>query len=407
MIKKGIFCVFIAMAIAFSGFSEERIQVDGNAPKFVAKDPTAEAWHGQVDQTMEQFQHYIDIEFDNMLDGIENSANDVIPPGLIKTTGLLTGFGTSALFASHGATMWAYADYKFLSFSIGSILGIRFPDNSAGTVSDILSGKNTELNDFMNKENIIFGISPQFINLHAGIYPAAKWEIMPKNLFLGLRLGFFGLPDLEIPIGDDATADLNYSTFTIGVTANYQLVKTYDVFDGLIKWRGVNIGSGIIFQTTKFDLSVPFGKMDADMPYNGGPNDPLNGLHLQLNPKATFNMGVNTFTIPIEVSTAIKLVFLNIPFGIGFDLGFGASRISVGANSAVDFVGDNSSMIVQKEKGKLSVGIENNNVSPIPFNFKIMTGLGFTINDVFVIDMPLTFYVPDGFNFGFTMGLRL
>jgi len=391
MFKRGIFCFFIAMAITFSGFSEE-IKVTGTPPTFRANDDRAEPF-------IETFNDLLASTFGDMLGEIEKNVNDVLPAGLINTDNLLNGFGTSSVFASHGATMWAYADYKFLSISIGSILGIKLPNNM---LSDLLSGKELDIENLM-EGNTTFGIIPQVINLHVGMNPSAKWEIMPKNLSFGLRVGFFGLPDLNIPIHDGTDANLNLSTFTIGLTANYQLVKTYELLNGMIKWRGVNIGSGIIFQTTKLDLSVPFRKEESRIPDLG----PLTNLSLELEPRATFNMEINTVTIPIEASTAIKLLIFNIPFGIGFDFGMGGSKVSVGAESDVSILGGNKDLVEQDKKGSLSVGIENNNIPPTFFNFKIMTGIGFTFGDVFVIDMPITFYIKDGFNLGITLGLRL
>jgi len=411
MIKKGFVCVLLVMAITFSGFSQG-IEIEGQAPTIKAKNPNDPAWLGYAPLLIYSFNNYLDEFFKAMIDDIQGNVNGLFPPGLIKSDSLLKGFGTSAVFASHGATMWSYADYKFLSISIGSIFGIKLPTNSIDTFMTGLSDGQMDFNQLLS-DTMTFGISPQFFNIHVGIYPRAKFEIMSENLFFGLRIGYFGLPKLSIP-GIGTKTHLDFSSFTIGITANYQFVKTYELANGLVKWRGVNFGSGIIFQTTKLDLSIPF---DINIPvpsYNGIPgqilgqtNDPLQGLQLKLDPKATFNVGINTITIPIEATTAIKLLIFNIPFGIGFDIGFGSSQLSVGAEAGVSIDGDKNSMLTEDKAGSLSVSINNNKISPEFFNFKIMTGFGFTINDVFVIDTPITFYLPDGFSIGFTMGLRL
>ena len=398
MIKRGIFCIFIALAVTFSGFSDD-VTVSGTPPTFKSNDPS-------VDEYIDEFNRLAAETFEDMFGKIEGMVHDMIPPGLINSSNLLNGFGTSSVFASHGASMRAYGDYKFMSISIGSILGLKLPEGTTDTFSSMLSGGEGDLGSLMS-EDAVFGINPQFLSIHVGINPSALTEIFPENLYFGLRLGFFGLPDLSISLSD-AAANLNFNTFTIGLTAAYQLVPTVDLVGETIKWRGVNVSSGLIFQTTTLDLTVPFDQITEDIGTVEGSAD-LSNLKLVIDPRATFNMTINTFTIPIEVMTSIKLLFLNIPFGIGFDIGFGNSSLSVGAEAGInveDTSGEYSSLIKQDKPGSLTIGIKNNDIPPSAFNFKIMTGLGFNFGDAFVIDIPITFYITDGFNLGFTLGVR-
>jgi len=383
----------MALTVNFPGFSDE-ISVTGTAPTFKTDDPEAQKHIGF-------FNDYLADTFNSMLGNIQNMSNTVLPPGLVNSANLLNGFGTSSVFSSHGATMRAYADYKFMSVSIGSMVGLKLPENATNS---FLNGKM----DFGNlmTNNSIFGVNPQFLNIHVGINPSAFIEVFPKDLFFGLRIGFFGLPNISIPI-DKATVNLDFTTFTIGLTFNYQLVPTLGI-DDIIKWRGVNIGSGFIFQTTKLDISIPLDQIDAPIGSGGGQlaGGPLDNLTLVINPTALFNININTFTIPIEVMSSIKLFFLNIPFGIGFDIGFGKSALSADAEAGVDIVGDNSHLLTEDKSGTLFVDIKNNDIAPTAFNFKLMIGLGFTFGDKFIIDIPFTLYIKDGFNLGVNLGLR-
>ena len=398
MIKRGIICIFIALAVTFSGFSDE-IYVSGEAPTFKSNDPSVEPY-------IDEFNKQAADAFNDMFGEIQKMVDEMIPPGFINSDNLLTGFGTSSVFASHGATMRAYADYKFMSISIGSLLGLKLPEGSTDTFTSMLSGGEGDLDSLMS-EDAVFGVNPQFFSLHVGFNPSAVIKIFPENLFLGLRLGFFGLSDLSIPLSE-AEANLNFSTFTIGLTATYQLVPTVNLVGETIKWRGVSVSSGLIFQTTTLDLAVPFDPVIEDIGNVAGSVD-LSNLKLVIDPRATFNININTVTIPIEVMTSIKLLFLNIPFGIGFDIGFGNSSLSVGAKAGInveDTSGEYSNLIKQDKPGSLSIGIKNDAIPPSAFNFKIMTGLGFTFGDAFVIDIPITFYITDGFNLGLTLGVR-
>jgi len=393
VIKRGIFCILMSLTVNFSGFSDE-VTVTGTAPTFKTDDPAAQEHIGF-------FNDYLESAFNSMLGDITDMSNTILPPGLVNSANLLNGFGTSSVFSSHGATMRAYADYKFLSISIGSMVGLKLPEN---TTNSFLNGK-MDFGKLMT-DNSIFGINPQFLSIHVGFNPSALIEVFPKNLFFGLRIGFFGLPNLSIPI-ENATVNLDFNVFTIGITFNYQLVSTLGI-DDIIKWRGVNIGSGLIFQTTKLDLSIPLDQIDAPIGTGGGllAGGPLDNLTLVVDPMAIFNININTFTIPIEVMSSIKLLFLNIPFGLGFDIGFGRSALSADAQAGVNIEGVNSDLLTQDKSGSLSVDIKNNDIAPTAFNFKIMIGLGLTFGDRFVIDIPLTLYIKDGFNLGVNLGLR-
>jgi hypothetical protein len=393
MIKRGILCAFIALAVTVSGFSDE-IKVTGTPPTVKTNDPT------NIPQSaVDKLNEALESMFDDTLDKMNNTINETIPSGLIDSGNILVGFGNASLFATHGATMRAYGEYKSFSISLGGILGFQVPENTM----DLING-DIAVDDFLSSDKLTFGINPQAFNLHVGFHPSSLIAIMPENLYFGLRIGFFGLPNLDIQMSDDVNAKLNFNTFTIGLTANYQLVPSVNL--GLIIWRGVNVGSGLIFQTTKLDLSVPI-KMEP-MPIGDGSSigGGLDNLSLVLDPTVTLNMNINTVTIPIEIVTAVKLIFLNIPLGVGFDIGFGQSDLSFGLKSGINIEGANSGKIEQEKGGSLSVGISNN-VAPQFFNLKLISGLGFAFGEKFMLDIPFTYYfTSSGFNLGMTLGFR-
>jgi hypothetical protein len=388
MIKRGILCVFIALVVTVSGFSDE-IKVKGTPPTVKTNDP-------QLVPYIEDFNKNLADTFGDMLDEMNDSINEAIPSGLIDSGSILGGFGNASIFATHGATMRAYGEYKSFSISLGGILGFQVPENTM----DLING-NIPVDEFLSSEKLTFGINPQAFNLHVGFHPSSLIAIMPENLYFGLRIGFFGLPNLPIQMSEGVNADLNFNTFTIGLTANYQLVPSVNL--GLIIWRGVNVGSGLIFQTTKLDLSVPLDKIEQQI----GDSGDLQNLKLVLDPTVTLNMNINTVTIPVEIVTAVKLIFLNIPLGVGFVIGFGSSDLSFGLKSGVNIEGgSNSSKLQQDTGGSLSVGISNN-VAPQFFNLKLISGLGFAFGEKFMLDIPFTYYfTSSGFNLGMTLGFR-
>ena len=382
MIKRGILCVFIALAITVSGFSE-KIEVKGTAPTFKTNDSS-------IQEFIPKFNEQLEKAFNGIVDDMNGIINDTVPEGFINSNDILGGFGNASIFATHGATMRAYGEYKSFSISLGGIVGLQIPPNTM----DLANG------DIDKFDELTFGINPQAFNIHVGFNPSSLIKVMPENLYLGLRIGFFGLPNMDIPMNEGLNASLNFNTFTIGVTANYQLIPSINL--GLILWRGLNVGSGLIFQTTKLDLSIPLDKMNAPI----GDAGTLTGLSLALDPTVLLNVNINTVTIPVEIVTAVKLIFLNIPLGFGFDIGFGSSDLSFGLKSGVNIEGPQSSKLQPDKSGSLSVGISNK-APPRFFNLKLITGLGFAFGEKFALDFPFTYYfTSNGFNIGMTFGLR-
>ena len=98
-----------------------------------------------------------------------------------------------------------------------------------------------------------------------------------------------------------------------------------------VKWRGVSVGSGFYHQSTKIDFEITGDPITNAIPFrdqvvNTGSNPTeqaalgqfMDSLgYTAANPNAnmdltpTFNMGldVSTFTIPMEASTAVSLLF--------------------------------------------------------------------------------------------------
>jgi hypothetical protein len=101
--------------------------------------------------------------------------------------------------------------------------------------------------------------------------------------------------------------------------------------------------------------------------------------------------------------TSIKLVFVNIPFGLGMDLAFGKSKVGFGIDSDIGLDGLPSG-ITQTSKGSLSVN-GGTSANPRIANLKLMTGLGFLFGPAY-LDIPFTYYFRDkGISLGATIGI--
>jgi len=300
-----------------------------------------------------------------------------------KPEKLIKSMGTASVFASQGATQRAYGEYKVFCFTLGPMIGLQFPGNPFDIMKDP-DGISRKLNE---EKDIKLGLSLQAFNARIGINTS---KFLLKNLYLGLHFGFMKLDDGKFGL-DGASIE----TFSVGATANYQLFPSIKIANGLLLWRGVNIGSGFIYSGSKIRYSIPLGlfeqKVDSSSTY------------LTIDPRITADMKIDTFTIPIEVTTAVKLFwFLNIPFGIGLDFGFGKSDMKAGMIADINFRGLPSG-VTQTSPGSLSVNA-GGAMPPFVANFKLMTGIGFNIGPV-ILDIPVAFYVFDhGYSIGITLG---
>ncbi len=50
---------------------------------------------------------------------------------------------------------------------------------------------------------------------------------------------------------------IKYDSFNFGLLANYQIVDPFSI--GVIKWRGVQVGSGLVYYNSTADMTIDVG----------------------------------------------------------------------------------------------------------------------------------------------------
>lgn len=363
---KKLFFMSLVFVLAIPAFTDTiDFGITGHAPT-VTGGPLEDSYNSHIQSA-----------FNNVLDEIRSQFNDI---EFASPKKFLRAMGNSSVYASHGATTRAYTGYKIFTATIGPMFGFQLPSSLGSIVKDL-----SHISETLERDgDINLGISPNILNINVGL----NMGIFKINkLYLGLRVGYFKLPSI--------IENFKYSNFSFGITANYHIIPTYNL-TGLVTWRGLSIGGGFIYNNSKISLAVPLG--DPIYENIGGG---LSGS-IYMEPKAALNLNVNTFTIPLEAMTAIKVLIFNIPLGVGADLAFGKTSLKFGLNSDIKLIGL-SSGYTKTTNGDVSVNAGASN-TPTVFNFKIMTGLGFSMGPV-VIDIPFTYYPASrGYNLGFTMG---
>jgi hypothetical protein len=328
---------------------------------------------------------------------LQNSLNDFLPDNFNNLAG---GFANASVFSSDGASQRGYEGYNAFSFTFGFMGALKLPElKYINTITNAINSNEGEIGTDLLKDivNIPFGLDLQVINAQLGINTS---KFLLKGLYLGFKFSKFDTDWIKgLPF-----SDFSFKTMSMGVNASYQLISQKRLLGGLLVWRGLNLGTGFIWQNTSLDITpalpiddeilIPIKELELEI------GMPINGL---------LHMGfeTNTYIVPIKAMTSLRLAwFLNLTLGVGVDIAFGSSNIDISGSINVDrnkVTGLPEGVYMDTEpKLELSLG---GGSRPSIINLKIMGAVGFNFGPV-IIDIPVTYYFMDnGYSLGITMGL--
>ncbi|MDR3237526.1 MAG: hypothetical protein LBT84_03395, partial [Spirochaetia bacterium] len=251
--------------------------------------------------------------------------------------------------------------------------GLQLPGTGADDLKNIGD-------DLKEKGDAEIGMNVSFA-LQLGI----NASFITDGLYLGIKFGTF-----KTNYKTDGNK-FEYDLFTIGLTANYLILDKTSIGFGVIRWRGLNFGTGLLYQSAESKLFVPLDKA----------NGTDSSFTLTIDPDLRFTIDSKALTIPLEFTTAIRLLwFANLHVGLGADLNFGKTDIKMGIEGPVTVTAGSGT---SNNDGHISA-TNKAKANPDFIKPKIMAGLGIGVNDVVIIDVPFTYYVNDGFNVGVTLG---
>ena len=289
--------------------------------------------------------------------------------------------------------------------------------------------------DFLSELN-----SASFIEDEGDIY--AGLAMHPLNLSASVNLGFlvpglrvngkFGYYDMK---KGTITDDISFNSLSVGAGASYQLIKPKSVPAGLIKWHGIVVASGFYYQRNRAEMgftpdeegfesstSITLGDfltadqivaVNAADIFSGGTGGYTSSSVLGLlttTPEINAKIESSTFTIPLEVSTAVRLLyFLEVMVGAGVDLSFGSGEVSLSAESDVDFdIAADFEDDITVTPGSVDV-VNKTTADPQLIRPRLMTALGLGLGPV-RIEFPFIYYFDsEGNTFvtGITAGFML
>lgn len=316
---------------------------------------------------------------------------------------LAQGFGNANAYSMHSATLQGFQNYSLFAVASGLMLGVQAPSTSVSYYEKIAD-------DITDKGDLYAGIGVGFSYLNVGI----NAKFIYPGLYLNAKYGAFKQDEIG-----GFSADFS----VMGVGANFRLLEPKSLI-GLVKWRGISVGTGFYMQSSKLNMKVKPKEITTDANFRevvlagSSPADSANkelllaemgygkndsDAKVILNP--TFNMGldVSTMTIPLDAVTAVSVLWglINVTAGVGFDLNFGSSEITLAGTSKAKITSDTTKVTFTDARVTVNGGSEN---GPSFARLRAMTGVGLGLGPV-KLDIPLIYYFNSGVATGLTVAV--
>lgn len=386
----------VALAIAAAFTAGHAFKIEGTAPSVTFNGISDPKFSGLKSHFEAKMNGEVKTAFDNTLATARTNLD-----GFKQQKELAQGMANANVYSSNSATLQGFQNYDLFAVSSGFMLGVQAPSLSP-------SAYKTIGDDISEKGDLYAGIGAGFTYLNVGLN--AKF-IMP-GLYLNAKYG-----GLSQDVGDFS---LDFKVMGVGV--NYKLLEPKS-FVGLVKWRGISVGSGFYMQMDKLNMKITPDTIKTDakfreavlqgtasvqdsldkeailteMGYGKGSPD----AQVLLSPEFNMGLDISTYTIPLEVNTAVSVLWglFNVNAGLGMDLNFGNAEIVLEGASDAN-IKDNGSGKVTFNKATVKIDGSSDN-GPSFARMRAMTGVGLGLGPV-KLDIPIIYYVKSGMAFGVT-----
>lgn len=276
---------------------------------------------------------------------------------------LTEGFARASSYSAHAVTQRGYIGYDRFALTLGAMVGMQVPS--------------TDLSYYKHIKDEL----QQHGDISAGVgvnAPVVQWGWRAtENLYLGIRFGFINY----------RYGVWQFKTLTVGVPVNYQIISPIRIPSGVVLWRGLSIGSGLMFQSNviKYDYTE---------------ETPVTVGDVMIDPAFRITASTYSFVVPLEVTTAVRLLWvLNITLGGGLDVAMGNAELKL-RNIGYAY---NATAPLANSIGFVNIrGREERQI--YDFYPKLVAGIGLSFGPV-IVDVPVTYYfLNKGLNVGVSVG---
>lgn len=274
---------------------------------------------------------------------------------------LVKGFANASVYSSHVATQRGYLGYDKFAITVGTMAAAQVP----ATVIDL--GYYKKLAQSLRKQGDVYvGVAWNAWSLNVGV------KVPTTDLSISAKFGMLKY----------SYADFDFDGKNAGGMINYQIIAPKAPPVKFVLWRGLSVGTGFMWQynNTLYNFQ----------------SDPFTSGTYILKPKIKIFARSESYVIPLEISTAVRLLWvLNIHAGGGVDFAWGTSRINYSTVGLV--VGGGTA-------GLFAAYGKQGGTGPTKVLPKIFCGPGLNFGPV-IIDIPFTYYFNNGFDIGVTLGV--
>lgn len=304
---------------------------------------------------------------------------------------LAIGFANANAYSTSVATQQGYQNYSLFAITTGVMVAAQAPTNN---IDYYKSGKMED--DIKAKGDLYAGVAGS-----AAINVGVNVGFLVPGLYVNAKFGKFN----SAWVYDND--DFSFNTFVVGAGITYSLFDEVGI--GLARWRGLTVGTGLMYQTTIVSYRV---KLDSKYEHF---SDNSSGSNVEgdvvVDPTFDITLDMYTLSVPFEINTAVQLLWLfNLNLGAGIDLVTGNSDLvlKAAADATVDNIQVNSTPIKKSEyqvtPGNLTIDGQTLGKKPKLARARIMTGIGFNFGPV-KIDVPIIYYLDSGAAIGVTAGI--
>ena len=323
--------------------------------------------------------------FDTEIQSFITQAQTEIGDKIKSQDSLAKGMANASAYSSQAATLQGFQGYDIFAVMGGGMLGVQLPTFS---MSEMMKVPDKIQEDMDVYAGIAMGAAVN-VGINAGyigkLFGLGWLRPLDRDLYLNVKFMKF----------DQSLSDVEASMTTFGLEAAWQVVGVKGIGGGLLKWRGVSVGTG--FMMNKNDVSMTLAE--------GLP--PTETTYMKLEPELTVGINSSAYSIPFEATTSVQLLYLlNLNLGLGMDFNFGHGDVVINSPAKVFTKAQalGGVNIPEEEVGTLTVDASTLGQSPSSVRMRIMTGAGFNFGPV-KIDIPLTWYLSSGLSVGVTGGI--
>lgn len=381
--KKALFAVTLAAGLAAAAFA---------SPGITLTAPTVTSWTyngtSANSTALADLNAKIQTAFSQIASDLNAQYNNF--NGLADLSDLSKGFANANMAAFDNASLLGYQNYDLFAVSVGFNTSVALPSNGDAAA--------TAVNDLATNGDVYAGTATGGIGAQVGI----NLGFLVPNLYGSARFGV--MP--SVSLGSGITAQ--QGSFGLGV--NYALFKPLDFGFGLAKWRGLSVGSGFIYNANTINADVPIDSMTyddtADFDNGSGTTATIPFEAKTVDTKAKVKITDSSFVIPIDVMTSVQLFWIfNIGAGLGADLNFASTKVSLGTSSGLALTSTDSSSQFTTTNGSASLNLGDSKGNGDYIVPRLAASFGLDLS-VLKLDFPVSYYpTTKAFAFGFTGGI--